>query len=373
MKTLPIIIDNNLYSLNHTSFNGIGVNGIKGASVIPSKAVEQILETTLSVAAAYGIYQTNKKEGEKPPYIETKEGKNIISIKLNQKGEEEYRTVIKPSNIVGEYNITQIYPNGEKKILSSVKSYKSGYFDIQKEFVSPSGMHTFYKRTGTHDDYSLSYVIKDEKGNIKLDFKRSFKKIDNNTTESIVNGVRHINTFDVLGVESVNQADLNDKNFMIINWQFEDNMRKLPAEIFYCLQKNKIRILTDDYKNEKNAYVEGNLLNLSTYLRNDFFVFAHEVGHIKSNELGNLSKEKDLQEIFEQERQEALKNLGKILQKEAEDFLINPFRLDEVIAEAYAILSGLDHNNIESNHSIRTNILMQYFPNTIAYIASKMF
>lgn len=344
----------------------------KSKTILKPKTVGRMLETTMAATAVYGIAQINKKE-EKSPFIETKNGENIVSIKLNSKGKEEYRTIIKPSKIAGEYDITQTFPNGKKKILSSAKQNKSGVFDIQKDFVSPNGLRTLYKKIGTDDDYQMSYIIKDNNGQVKLNFTRSFKKLDNDTTESIVNGKKHINTFGILGVESVNQDNPEDNNFMIVNWRFEDNMKNLSAEIFYCLRNNNIRILQDDYKNENNACVNGHLLRLSTKLRNDYFVFAHEIGHVKSYELGNLANDRDLQDIFEQEKREALKNMGKILQKEAEYFLSNSFGLEEVIAETYAILSGLDHNNVESKIGMRTNILMQYFPKTITYIANRFY
>ena len=344
----------------------------KSKTILKPKTVGRMLETTMAAAAVYGIAQINKKE-EKSPFIETKNGENIVSIKLNSKGKEEYRIIIKPSKIAGEYDITQTFPNGKKKILSSAKQNKSGVFDIQKDFVSPNGLRTLYKKSGTDDDYQMSYIIKDNNGQVKLNFTRSFKKLDNDTTESIVNGKKHINTFGILGVESINQDNPDDKNFMIVNWRFEDNLKNFPAEIFYCIGKNKIRILEDNYGNENNACVSGHLLKLSTELRNDFFVFAHEVGHIKSDELGDLAKDEELQKIFEQEREEALRNFGKVLQEEADYFLMHPYRLREVIAETYAILSGLSHNDVKSCLGMRTNILMQYFPKTITYIANRFY
>jgi len=347
-------------------------------STVNKNVAKNILETTLAATAAYGMSQLGVNKGvnkgkEKTPFIETKTGENIVSVKLDSNGNEEFRIIIKPSKITGEYNIAEMFPNGEKKIISSATIDKSGYFDIQKEFLSPKGEQTFYKRTGTENDYKLSYVIKDKDGNTKFNFNRSFKKIDDDTTKSMVNGVKHINTFNLLGVESINQDNPEDKNFYIYNWHFEDNMKKLPAEIFYCIGKNKIRILEDNYGNENNACVSGHLLKLSTELRNDFFVFAHEVGHIKSDELGDLAKDEELQKIFEQEREEALRNLGKVLQEEADYFLMHPYRLREVIAETYAILSGLSHNDVKSCLGMRTNILMQYFPKTITYIADKFY
>ena len=81
----------------------------------------------------------------------------------------------------------------------------------------------------------------------------------------------------------------------------------------------------------------------------------------------------ELQKIFEQEREEALRKLGKVLQYEADYFLNNPYGLEEVIAETYAILSGLSHNDIKSCLGMRTNILMQYFPKTITYIANRSY
>jgi hypothetical protein len=263
--------------------------------------------------------------------------------------------------------------NGIKKILSSVKVSKSKGTTVQKNFESPSGTQSIYKRSGTDNNYQMSYIIKDKDGNTKLNFTRSFKKINDDTTETVVNGKKYINTFGILGVDSVNTTNPDDKNFMIINWQFEKNMKKLPAEMFYCMQNNNVRIIQEDFENRNNACVHGHLLKLSTDLRNDYFVFAHEMGHVKSAELGDLAQDEELRQIYVHEKEEALKNMGDILKEEADYFLTYPHSLEEVIAETYAILSGLDHNGVKSVNRVRTNLLMQYFPHTIAYIANKIY
>ena len=378
MKTLTVSLSQNtLYSPNHTSF--------KAARTIPKpKVMTGMLETTLAAAAVYGMAAIgvvaneinkglNDKEEEKSPFIETVIDGKFVSIKMNPKGEEEYRMIVEQSNLAGEYNITQIFPNGETKNIASAEKLKGKGFNIQKDFVSPAWYQTLYKRSGNNNDYQMSYLIKDKDGNTKLDFTRSFKKIDNDTTESVVNGKKHINTFGMLGVDSINQDNPEDKNFYIYNWMYEKNMKKLPAEMFYCMQNNNVRIIQEDFENRNNACVHGHLLKLSTDLRNDYFVFAHEMGHVKSAELGDLAQDEELRQIYVQEKEEALKNMGDILKEEADYFLTYPHSLKEVIAETYAILSGLDHNGVKSPNRIRTNLLMQYFPNTIAYIANKIY
>ena len=358
-----------------TPINNINTNInttiFKSRIPIKKQAAVKTAETALSVTAGFylSLYGLKKSDSIK----EIKDGNKIISIKLNPKGHEEYRTVYEPSQIAGEYNITQIYQNGDKKILSSAKINKSGHFDIQKDFVSPLGTRTSYKRHGMNDDYKMSYVIKDKFGNTKLDFNRSFKKLDNERTETAANGKRYINTFDYLGVASVNQDNPDDKNFMIVNWQFEDNMKNFPAEIFYCMGKNGIRMIEEDYGNEGNAFICGDLMRLSTKLRNDYFVMAHEIGHVRSFELGDLEKDENLQKIYEKERNEALQNLGNITINESEYLILNTKGLREVAAETYAILSGVDHNGIEAPTGIRADIIMQYLPNTIAHIANRMY
>ena len=160
---------------------------------------------------------------------------------------------------------------------------------------------------------------------------------------------------------------------MIVNWRFEDTMKMLPEEIFYCMGKNGIRMKEEDYNNESNAFIDGDLMHLSSDLRNDYFVIAHEVGHVKSKELGNLDKDENLIKIFEQERKEALQNLSDITINETEYLILNSKGPGEVIADTYAILSGVDHNVITAPSGMRVDIIMQYFPGTIAYIAHKFY
>ena len=332
----------------------------KAKPIVNKNTTGGVLEAVMTASAAYGISQVkNVTHNKENSFIETKSGENILSIVLNTKGEEKSRIIINPSDIAGEYNITQNFPNGKIITLSSVKYDEQKGVYIQKNFVSPDGNRTIYKKSGTNDNYQITYIIKDKNNNIKLEFKREFKMIDANTTETAVNGKRYINKFDVLGVESINLDDPDDKNFMIINSHFEDNMKKMPSEIFYCMRKNKIRLIEDDYDNENNAYTKGNLLILSTDIRNDYFIFAHEIGHIKSDELGDLSKDEELKKIFKKEKAEAIENLGPVLKKETNYFLFNKNGLDEAVAETYAILSGLDHNQIQPMNGMRTYILMQ--------------
>ncbi len=368
----------NIISINPSQINTYpNTNFTSRKPVIKPKTVNGMLETTLAAASVYGVTQVgiNKQENkeETPLFRETKSGENIISMKTMPNTPGEYITVYKPSKVAGEYNIHQLMSNGIKKILSSVKVSKSKGTTVQKNFESPSGTQSIYKRSGTDNNYQMSYIIKDKDGNTKLNFTRSFKKINDDTTETVVNGKKYINTFGILGVDSVNTTNPDDKNFMIINWQFEKNMKKLPAEMFYCMQNNNVRIIQEDFENRNNACVHGHLLKLSTDLRNDYFVFAHEMGHVKSAELGDLAQDEELRQIYVHEKEEALKNMGDILKEEADYFLTYPHSLEEVIAETYAILSGLDHNGVKSVNRVRTNLLMQYFPHTIAYIANKIY
>lgn len=347
-------VNNITYPINHISFKG---------PIFKPEAVSGMLEATLAGAAVYGMAQ----------FKELKKEEDIVSIKSDKNGNELYRTVITPSKIAGEFNITKIMPNEKIEVLASVKDSETKGFDIQMNFVSPNETKTIYQKIGKPDSYEVSYIIKDKEGKEKLNFTRSFKQIDADTTETSTNGKTYTNNFGILGVESINKNNPDDKNFMIINYRFEDLLRKLPAEIFFCMRKNNTRILEDNYENENNACIKGHLLRLSTELRNDPFVFAHEIGHIKSDEYGDLSEDKELQEIFEKEKQEAFENIGYEQQNILSNFILNPMGLDEAAAETFAILTGLGHDGIQTRKSLRKALFMQYFPNTIAYIANKYY
>lgn len=358
MQVIFNTINTNFYPASHTTFRG----PVK--SIFNPDVAGGLLEATLAGSAVYGMAQ----------FKELKKEEDIVSIKSDENGKELYRTVMTPSKVVGEFNITKILPNEESEILSSVKNSKTEGFDIQMNFVSPSGTKTIYQKTGKTDNYKISYMIKDKEGNEKLNFIRNFNKIDTDTTETSANGKTYINSFGILGVESINKNNSDDKNFMIINYRFEDLLRKLPAEIFYCMQKNNIRLIIDNCDNEGNSFISGGrMMHISEELKDDPFVFAHEVGHVKSDELGDLSTDKELQEIFEQEKEEAFKNMGYEQQNILSNFILNPMGLDEAAAETFAILTGLGHDGVQTRKSLRKALFMQYFPNTIAYIANKYY
>ena len=325
------------------------------------------LSTNRSIAHSKTTFQ------DKRSIEETEVKGKLESRKYDARNNETYRMKIEDSKIKGEFNITETQ-NNLSKVTSSIKG-KSKDFDITKDLTSPDGIESKYKRAGTPEKYSVEYKISDKDGNTLLDFNRKFRIIDNDRTVSEVNGQKYINTFDILGVESKkvdNDDNLLDTHFMIVNWQFEDILKKFPADIFYTMQKNKIRLIIDNCDNERNAFMKGNIMHLSSDLRNDYFVFAHEIGHVKSHELGELSNDEELKLIFEKEKEETKENIGEILKDKLQYFIMNPYGLEEVAAETYAILSGLDHNGITPPTGIRTTLLMKYFPETIAYIANKI-
>jgi len=305
---------------------------------------------------------------------ETIEKKTLTSIMFNQDGKEERKIVYKPSKINGEYEVNIKEDNKEYVIASAIKNKNN--ILIEKNLTSPNGTQSIYKKQGTDDNYTFTYKIISKNGDVLLDLSRKYKKIDENKTESEINGQKYINIFDFLGVES-NKIDTNgkslDKNFMIVNWRFEDILKNFPADIFYTMQKNGVLLELNNNGGENNAFMTSyNTMLLSDGLRNDYFVFAHEIGHVKDKELGNFSDNKKLKEIFAKEKENLITNTGELTKENLEYLINNSKGLKEVFAETYAIISGLGHNGVDNPYALRTTLLMQYFPETIAYISNKI-
>ena len=316
--------------------------------------------------------KTTLKNGKQ--IYEVLENKTLTSVIFAPNRKEERKIIYKPSKINGEYKVNVKEDNKEYVIASVIKNKNN--ILIEKNLTSPNGTLSIYKKQGTDDNYTLTYQIRTKNGDLILDLNRNFKKIDENITESEINGQKYINTFDFLGVES-NKVDTNgnslDKNFMIVNWRFEDILKNFPAEIFYTMQKNGVLLELNNNDGENNAFMTSdNKMLLSDGLRNDYFVFAHEIGHVKDKELGNFSDDKKLKEIFAKEKENMLANTGELTKENLEYLINNTKGLKEFFAETYAIISGLGHNGVDNPYTLRTTLLMQYFPETIAYISNRI-
>lgn len=266
--------------------------------------------------------------------------------------------------------------------------------------------------------YRLSCKIKDSEDNILHKTYRTFRKIAENMTISVINGTGYFAEFDdenqsaIITREDGKQFYINeiigsdilcdDLNFSQDYeqkrkelWDFCKN--KVPADLLIIMNKYDIQLhpvefgMDSEYSDSFNAiFCNPNVATLS-----------HEIGHVislKNRDSKNetLSKNPTLRKIYKEE----LEKFNEIHSSEVSKYILGYFNetgsnqnvlleresyharnpknlekvyentgLEEIFAETMYIITYPDAH--EPIIALRTHFLMMYFPKTIAY-ASKL-
>ena len=290
------------------------------------------------------------------------------------------------SDLAGTPNIKHIYPNGSEKIISS-GSYdeNTGKTTVKKDMTSTDGTRTqyFYEDDADGNMHS-AYKITDKNGNVLLDKTMSFEVIDENTCISTENdkkyeikftdgkiNVTNLNTGEVTSLDFDAKAEGNKEKLMA-------SFRHMPAEEIIALGQT-----TDNFKGIENT-------NMSTYSAvsrtissgDNLFVILHEAGHakdyanvdVKQKEtlLNSIFSNPEVNKVFEEEK-EAFNRAFPLAQRDHISYFIKTSEYKDGIQEAIAETNALlNTRNTEELFSIRSHYLQQYFPRTIAYLATIM-
>ena len=249
---------------------------------------------------------------------------------------------------------------------------------IERNYKSPSGTESRQLILEIPNGFRTEYKIGDKT------FNRVSKNIKNNTKETYAWGKKFITKYNKKNIEvTAIKKDGKSETVLLNNKQLDFSMmpiyKKLPGDYLYTIAKQKTKTkITDSEIWKNNAYFcsNNNEIVISLERAEDPFTFAHEYGHmIDELPLKNLNKDKKLKEIFSKEL-DAYKNQASNLNEQqimyfiAKDHKGKNGCLAETIAESVAILSGLRHN--ENHLLLRAKILQENFPETIAYVGSKM-
>ncbi len=191
-------------------------------------------------------------------------------------------------------------------------------------------------------------------------FKRTRKKLSDNIIFEIVNGREFTAEFD----DKEKIITINDKTIDISSIANPSNIddtwniaKKLPLDTVYNLDVAKKWELCDTFfRWDDNA--------ATLWTNDDTAIIAHEVGHAIDITRLQLSKDKDLFKIFEQE--EEVFNKEYTYSAGADDMVHLFSGLDEIVAEANLVFAGC-------TGSMRSQLLFRYFPRTLAHIGQKMF
>lgn len=282
------------------------------------------------------------------------------------------------SEINGIYNIKEIYPNGKVKVISSGSvDKKTGIESVKKDMTSLDGTRTQYLYENDPKGNRISdYKITDKNGNVLLNNSTSFEVINENKFISAKNNKKYeINVSeDKIEVKNLNNEketasiDINKRIFgdkqRIINV-----LKQVSGDELIELAKN-VKTFEGIENTEDSAFNE-NEKKITT--GDNMFVILHELGHTKDmSRVEDLHYNKDLQKIFNKEKQAFLKKFPQAERQNIDYFLNQKDHykgkdggLIETIAESNALLGTHSSMNLTA---IRSQYLQQYFPRTIAFI-----
>ena len=318
-----------------------------------------------------------------------------ISLKktqYNNKGIQVRSEVLIPSkDKPGTYTIT-VYERGlnqsmVRKPIGTVELYgsKNQGMKAKRIVASSDGTVTYHTIIQGPKGSGMKYEIKDKNGKILGTIERQYRKIDENHYTSSLNGQKYETEF-IKGKIIVSKLDNNSNKIEtikigsdILDPKLKNLYKQLPGDYFFKINEiglNKICLNKMLPNGSAYYYPKTNNILISNNLKNNSFIFAHELGHAIDNN-HNPRKIRQNRQLINMYKKE-LANYKKIT-SDAEGKSIGYFTpedkksipIDEVIAEFYALTSGLINQDCESIQ-LRSVVLQQHFPRTCAKIIELM-
>ena len=275
-----------------------------------------------------------------------------------------------------EYDVLSSVQNGTIKggnTYSSV-SEDENYIEYSEKFVlddTVSKRHYKKSKDGLYRE--LQYKI--TRGDIPiLDVERSWQKISDNKTVTILNGKKYIADF-----SNPNKVKITDNQGKV---EVINISQKAPSFSFEFIKSlDAISLLNiNKYTKEvvfKPLIDDSQYCSISEkiYTQENIFVFSHEMGHAIDvgkyySEPDFPEKEKRLFEIYKKEFENFNKNNDSNIQKILEYYsqISLSDGLDEIVADTNALLNSYGVETYPQL-SARLEMLVRYFPKTIAYCA----
>ena len=341
-----------------------------------------------------------------------KEVDHTIEIINNKNNEPDHILVIRKSNILsGLFETTKYklsdYPQ-DLDVLGLIK--ENEFEETIKKLKLPKGEKIAfiqkkkdgtitYKQTYTHNgfttnrvyskktdeagntlSYKYKYEITNKDGEKILKNNRSWKKNEDNSTTTIVNGKKYTTYFDdeyqLIRMKEGNGKDqgiyLSKKCLEVTRQMFYDFVKTLPADIILSLSEcSKIMV---SLLPEEPSWINSDH-ELLTKLSQP--TVAHEMGHLKQNIFNAKNREKfshnkELLNIYNEEMEAFRKE-----NPPAPASIIKYFSplssgtastgLGEILAEVNAIMTSGEE--VENELQLRMEYLIRYFPQTVAKCA----
>lgn len=272
--------------------------------------------------------------------------------------------------------------NGRRYKIGSTETTNNGqYQNIERTIHSSDGTQTQYFYAENANGRMTNTIIKDKNGNILLNNKQQFNKVDDNHYVSKENG----KTYDIQYFDD--KVVVKNDNGETIEIPIVENgndglskdllplLKQLPGSILFDIKKYNLSsaYITKDPELKNNAayspFYKAVAISPELFDKKDLFGLIHELGHFKDDSI-NVYSNKELLKIYNSERDELLKNSSEREFNEMDYFLAleHPNKggaITEMIAETNAFrFSSNKCENLET----RSMFLQEHFPKTFAKI-----
>jgi len=364
-------------------------------------------------------FRTNTFSETKFEY--TKEGYpmmvNAVKIRRDNNNKLIRKETYDKSDVEGMFNVKYEFPNGKTRDVSKVtKNKETGAILIEKDMRSPDMTRTQFRyEDDPNGNRIIDYKITSLDGKVLMKQSQSFEVLGDNKFRSSRNDKTYLieldNTSNILNVtdEKKNETSkIKLKDFVEGDDKKIANMLKtISGDELINLKNNVLKINEIDNKLRSYCKTEMNfdldsididapiLMSSSLAVSDDTFVFLHELGHatdiggkpfcmklddetgkLGSAIEGSLRDDKKFKEIYENERQNFLKEFPTNEREHISYFIADEAvpgnkkrgRI-ETIAETNALLNTYQ---TVGEIGIRTQYLQQHFPRTIAYLSEKL-
>ncbi len=303
----------------------------------------------------------------------------IIKDKNGKKLKTEYMTL---SEVKGVYNAKTVYPDGRVDITSSGKvDKKTGIVSVKHDMKSLDGTRTQYLyENDPQGNRIIDYRITDEKGKTLLNYSQSLEVInDKKYISSKNNKVYEVTVSDDEQTMTVKDRNTKEENQLNLGKLLRGDkksminlLKKFPGEELIQL-KDTTNILKGMKTIDDCCYWPD---KKEIDIVDDLYSVLHELGHAKDNKDGmnGITNRKDVQEVYDKEKA-AFNKVFPNAQRDYINYFIDVEEhysgarggLEETVAESNALLNSY---NSELDIAARAQYLQQYFPKTIAKLAT---
>lgn len=348
------------------------------------------------------------------------ETKALKTVRTDAKTGKTITTSYMPSDVPGIFNVTESDSDGNSKVITSAVKSPDGAVRIVKNMTSLDGTTTTYRysKDASGNHIKMFNQITDKNGEVLSTIDRTYDRVDDTLAFSSVNGrhytIEHDDEYTIVTDEFKGEKTvLSEKTFKVplhkkpmidiigkaAGYNPEKTKEPVINEMLHTLPGDALLKMNEDVKyivpikdNLDSAFIAFfGILNCNT----DEFVISHELGHSQDSYLNEEAKQ--INKEIEQAAKEG-KEIPEYYQNPLAD---NPQFVKEYVQEKAAFVEAFpsfqeeyidyfifetdgqadrgrketiaETNAINSQKpmplemlAMRTQVLQQYFPRTIA-------